>query len=123
MMHKLGARPLAALWGILALCAFALISAPSAHAQVLYGSVVGTVEDQSGAAVPAVKLELNNKETGQRLETASDAAGRYTFNNVPAGTYDLSAAGAGFRPVTQSGLTVVINTVLRSNVKLESSMP
>jgi hypothetical protein len=119
MMLKLGARPLAALWVILALCAFALISAPSAHAQVLYGSVVGTVEDQSGAAVPAAKLELNNKETGQRLQTASDAAGRYTFNNVPAGTYDLSAAGTGFRPLTQSGLTVVINTVLRSNVKLE----
>jgi hypothetical protein len=119
MTRKLRLRPLAALWEILILCTLALVLTPSANAQVLYGSVVGTVEDQSGAAVPDARLALTNKQTGQKLETTSDAQGRYTFNNVPAGPYDLVAEGAGFKPLTQSGLNVVINSVLRSNVKLE----
>lgn len=40
-----------------------LCTAPAA-AQVLYGSIAGTVEDPIGAVVPKAKIVLTNKATG-----------------------------------------------------------
>lgn len=41
---------------------------PSMHAQVLYGSVVGTVQDQSGAVIPGANVTLTSAGTGQTRE-------------------------------------------------------
>jgi hypothetical protein len=89
------------------------------QSQVLYGSVVGTVQDQSGAAVPNASLELLSSATGQKYALTSDDSGRFTFNNVLAGTYELTARAEGFRPVTQQNIVVSANSVLRSDLKLE----
>jgi len=43
-----------------------LVSAFSSPAQVLYGSLTGTVTDASGAAVPNAKIEALNVTTGER---------------------------------------------------------
>src|SRR6266545_6609421 len=45
--------------------------------------------------------------------------GRFSFLNVPAGTYDLKAGGAGFRPYSRAGVVVTINSVTRADVSLE----
>ena len=59
---------------ILAVLLFALgCLVQSADAQVLYGSLVGTVADQSGAVVPQATLTLTNTATGQVRETTTDA--------------------------------------------------
>src|SRR6476659_7345721 len=70
------------------------------HAQVLYGSVVGGVTDQSDASVPNSTVTLTSKETGQSRDTTSDASGRYSFVNVLPGRYDIKVVGAGFRTFT-----------------------
>lgn len=36
----------------------------STPAQVLYGSIVGTIEDQSGSVVPDAQIVLTNRSTG-----------------------------------------------------------
>jgi hypothetical protein len=77
-----------------------------ASAQVFYGSVVGTVEDPTGAIVPAAKVSLTSRTTGLSRETDADEAGRYTFPNVLPGNYDLKVSASGFRTVTRSGLEV-----------------
>ncbi len=43
-----------------------LLRALSVSAQVLYGALVGRVEDPSGAIVPGAKITITNKATGQR---------------------------------------------------------
>lgn len=103
------------------ICMLWLVGAeiPSASAQVLYGTVLGTIEDQSGAVVPGAAVTLTNKSTGLTLNSTSDSQGRFTINNVPAGNYDLNAKANGFKPLTQSGIEVVINTVTRAGLKLE----
>src|SRR3954453_15005562 len=40
----------------------------NSEAQVLYGSVVGSLQDQSGGAVPNATLTVTNRETGQVRE-------------------------------------------------------
>src|SRR5215471_747666 len=72
-----------------------------ASAQVLYGSVVGTIEDQSGAVVPNATVTITNKQTGVTRETASDAGGRYSVVNVLPALYDIKVSATGFRTFSQ----------------------
>jgi hypothetical protein len=93
-----------------------------AAAQVLYGSVVGALLDQSGAAVPGAHVRLSSPETGMIRETLSDAEGRYTIPNVLVGAYTLSVTAGSFRPVSRSDVNVVLNGVTRVDFKLEIGM-
>ncbi|MCL6507399.1 MAG: carboxypeptidase-like regulatory domain-containing protein, partial [Bryobacteraceae bacterium] len=90
-----------------------------AEAQVLYGSIVGTVTDQSDAVVPQATVTITSRETGMSRETKTDPAGRYALVNVLPGTYQLRISAPGFRTVTREDLTVTINTITRADFKLE----
>ena len=89
------------------------------NGQVLYGSVVGTVTDQTGAVVPEATVTITNVNTGQTREGTTDAAGYYSIRNVLEGTYDLSVKKTGFRPYLEKGVQVSINTVTRINPGLQ----
>ena len=58
---------------VLALCAGLCAIAVPAGAQVLYGSLVGTVEDTSGSSVPGATIQIVNLETGIVRETTTMA--------------------------------------------------
>lgn len=89
------------------------------NAQVLYGSVVGSVKDQSGAVVPGATVAATNTQTGQTKEGVSDASGNYLIPNLLEGTYDLSVKMTGFRNYLEKGVVVSINTVTRADVNLQ----
>jgi len=72
------------------------LSVRPAAAQVLYGSVVGTVTDQSDATVPNSTVTLTSKETGLSRTATTDDGGRYSFVNVLPGRYDVKASQKGF---------------------------
>jgi hypothetical protein len=91
-------------------------AARTASAQVLYGSIVGTLTDESGAVVPQATVTVKNTSTGLSRDAKTDNAGYYSIPNLPEGTYDLSVDAGGFRPYTQKGLNVPINAVTRANV-------
>jgi len=104
------------------LLAAALLFGPLAvdvYGQVLYGSVVGTIQDASGAVVPKATVTITNTGTGQTRETVADEAGRYSILNLPAGSYELKVTSAGFRALTKTGVEVAINSVTRVDAKLE----
>ena len=102
------------------LIAFACgVSVHPAAAQVLYGSVIGTVSDPSGAVVPSASITLTSKQTGVSRTSVSDDAGRYSVVNVLPGKYDIKVTAPGFRTYTQLDLDVSPNTVGRVDVKME----
>src|SRR5438270_5950336 len=106
----------------LGLSLFALccgVAVQPATAQVLYGSVVGTVSDQSDAVVPGATVTLTSKETGTSRTAETDGGGRYSFVNVLPGSYDVKVTAKGFRTLTQQNLDVSPNTVARAELKLE----
>src|SRR5438552_18785132 len=80
-----------------------------ADAQVLFGSVSGTVTDQSGAGVPKTHVTLINKATSIQREADTDESGHYTITDMPPGNYDLKVTASGFKPLTQTNLTVARN--------------
>lgn len=91
----------------------------SAPAQVLYGSIVGTVNDASGAAVPDAQVTATNKQTGQVRNATSNEAGGYTFVAVQPGTYEVKVTKQGFRIVTEPAIEVSANNTTRSDFALQ----
>src|SRR4051812_48195488 len=101
---------------LLTLC---LCLSRNAGAQVLYGSIVGTVTDASGAVVPNAQVRASNPQTGESREATTDVSGRYTFGNLTAGQYDIRVSAPSFRTYSQTGVNAVINSVVRIDVQLE----
>ena len=97
----------------------ALLIVRPMYAQVLYGSVSGLVTDQSGAGVPKAHVTLINKATGVQKEGDTDESGHYTISDVPPGNYDMKITASGFKPLTQTNLTVAANTVMNGDAKLQ----
>jgi hypothetical protein len=89
------------------------------HAQVLYGSIVGTVEDTSKAAVPGATVTIINKATNLARETTSRSDGTYSFVNVQPGTYNVRVVLAGFKEYLKESVPVSGNTISRVDVGLE----
>jgi len=98
---------------------FTSLEAPIASAQVLYGSIAGTVTDQARAVVPKATVTVRNTATGLLRDVNADEAGYYSITNLPEGAYDLSVTVPGFKTLTQRGLNVLINNVTQADLSLE----
>ncbi|MBS1872482.1 MAG: TonB-dependent receptor [Acidobacteria bacterium] len=103
---------------LLALVMLLLQTTPAA-AQTLYGSVVGQVQDPTGAAIVQSVVTLTNKGTGQIYEGKADEAGRFLIPNVLPGDYDLKVAAAGFKTQNKTDIHVSAGQVTRSDFAME----
>src|SRR5947209_9653762 len=97
------------------LASMLLIVAGAARAQ----TIVGTVSSSAGG-VPDVTVHL--LELSRMARTGS--SGRFTFTNVPKGTYRIFAAAQGFASVTDTvhvtgDVTAVSITLHESPMRLE----
>jgi hypothetical protein len=80
--------------------------------------IVGTVTDQTGAAVPSAILTLTQKETGFVYNATANGTGGYVFAGLNVGTYDLKATMKGFEAFTRTGLIVNVSQTLATDIKL-----
>jgi hypothetical protein len=80
--------------------------------------IVGTVTDQTGAAVPGATLVLTQTETGFVYNATSNATGGYTFPGLNVGTYSLKVTAKGFESYTANGLTLNVSQTLPADIKL-----
>jgi hypothetical protein len=70
---------------------------PSIYAQVQNtGSITGTVQDSTGAALAGVQITATNPATGLTRETTSNEDGSFSIPVLPTGTYQLTFAQTGF---------------------------
>ena len=106
------------IWLALAL-SLCFLPAPRLSGQVLYGSLVGTVTDPSGAVVPGAIVVATGKDNGQVRQDKTDSGGRFNLVNVLPGTYDVRISSAGFRPMEQIGFVITANNVSRIDARLE----
>jgi hypothetical protein len=83
------------------------------------GTVVGTVNDPSGAVVAGANLTLADSSTNTTRTTTTNDTGRYVFTNVPPGTYDLTVKHAGFSQFKATGLKVDVGQQMTVNVPLK----
>jgi Carboxypeptidase regulatory-like domain/TonB dependent receptor len=94
------------------------LTAP-ATAQVLYGSIVGNVTDETRGALPGATVTITSNETGASRDVVSDSSGRYSFAAVQPGTYQVTVKVDGFRTFTRRDVAVTLNSVARVDVALQ----
>ena len=61
------------------------------------GSILGAVQDPSGAAIQGAQVTIKNDSTGSVRSAQSDAIGNYLVPNLAPGTYTVSVATDGFK--------------------------
>src|SRR5579862_5385177 len=109
-MSSLRAVRFAAL-ALLALAAFS----HTLCAQILTGSIGGTVTDASGAVVPDVKVNTTSPALiGGPRTINSDANGNYRFLELPPRTYAVRFEKQGFKAYAQAN--IVLNTGVQVTV-------
>jgi len=97
---------------------FTLAFAVPVFAQTVYGSLVGTVTDESGLAVPGAIVKITQIETNQTREATTAANGTYAFPNIATGTYQVDVALTGFQAFRSRGVIVPQNAAIRVDAKL-----
>ena len=95
--------------------------ATTAAAQVVGGTISGTVLDATGAIIPGVKVTVHNEDTGTERVLTTDTSGRFNAPSIPVGTYSISAQTAGFSPYKRQGVQLTIGQSLDVPVKLSAA--
>jgi hypothetical protein len=104
---------------VLIILAWGLAGNPStACAQVLYGSLSGTVTDPSGAVIPGAKVDATEVLKGIRQETTTDSSGFYRFSELLPGTWKIVVSAGGFASAEIDNIAIVANTVVSQDEKL-----
>jgi outer membrane receptor protein involved in Fe transport len=94
-------------------------SVASLDAQVLYGSIVVDVRDQTGGAVPGADVTVSQTETGVTRTSVTNNVGVATLSSLPPGTYTVRVNIPGFRESVTTGVRVSEESVMRVNAALE----
>ncbi len=87
--------------------------------QAVYGSVFGTVTDQSGAAVPNAKVTITNIGTNVSEATQTNASGNYNQTRLNPGLYRVKVEASGFKS-TVFEITVNVDRATEINVSLQT---
>ena len=74
------------------------------------GSLMGTITDPSGTAVPGAMVTLTETATGGKQTIATDGHGFYSFQNLPIGRYDLDVNASGFKTLRRTGVAIDVDS-------------
>jgi uncharacterized surface anchored protein len=90
----------------------------SGLAQVTSADVLGTVTDQTGAAVAGATVTIKNIDTGVTHVAKTGENGDYTFTLLQVGNYTLSVEAAGFKGFLSRNITLAAGDRARVDAPL-----
>ncbi len=85
------------------------------------GTLLGTVTDKSGATVPGAAVKATNTGTGLSRDTATNEAGEYRFDLLPAGTYKVQVSMKGFAQAVFANVGLAVSQSTRIDASLAPS--
>lgn len=101
------------------LLAFGCMAAlPARSSAQGYGSVVGSVLDSTGAAVPGAIVTVTQSDTGRQTVVTTGPTGSFVFPTLPPADYSLTVASKGFQTYMQKGVVLQADQSLTVNAKL-----
>src|SRR5947209_1088436 len=101
------------------LCLVCLLFVSACFGQTFYGSMVGSVTDPSGSAIPQATVTLINLGTAERRTMVADGSGNYQFVNLVPGQYKVEVEMAGFRRFSREPITVEVQSTVRIDVPMQ----
>src|ERR1700728_195467 len=113
-------RTTATKWLLAILLVATMLGTATVRAQVLYGTLTGTVADRSGAVVPKLTIMLTSQGTGEVRTVATSTVGEYRFGDVLPRTYTVSIPRTGnFAAFNEIGVAVDVNREIRIDITLQ----
>src|SRR5580704_1420720 len=82
-------------------------------------TVVGTVTDPAGAALPNVTITVTNVESGVTRSIQTNTAGQYAFPDLNIGHYGVKAQAAGFKAAEQQNVNLQVGDRDRLDFQLQ----
>lgn len=92
--------------GLVALVVLGTVHVPTAQAQAVYGSILGTVTDPQGAAVSNAKVTVTNQRKGTEDTTITNESGNYSVTHLIPDVYTVKAEAPGFKIVQTKDVNV-----------------
>jgi hypothetical protein len=103
------------LLAILTLILFSL----SALAQSTAGRILGTLTDQSGAAVAGATVVVTDTQRGTSRTLTTDDTGSFVAPDLQPGTYKIRAEAKGFKTVERPSVQIEVATDVRADFALQ----
>src|SRR5258706_16090036 len=96
-----------------------ILSGHLVSAQVTTGTILGVVQDSTGAVIPGVSVTVKNLNTGNTRTVITDEGGRYTIPDLTLGNYEVEGQLAGFQTEVRSGITLTVGREAVVNLALK----
>ncbi len=96
-----------------------LLLSVSALAQSTAGRVLGTVTDQSGAAVPGATVIVSDMQRGSSRTVTTDESGGYVAPELQPGTYKIHVEAQGFKTAERPSVVIEVATDVRADFALQ----
>jgi hypothetical protein len=100
-----------------ALFLFLTLAALSVFAQD--ATIVGTVTDPSGAALPNVAITVTHVETAETRSSVTNGDGQYVVSALSIGHYNVNAKAAGFGVSDRNNIVLNVNDRTRVDFSLK----
>ena len=105
--------------GLACLTMLALLPPLAAFGQAVYGNIVGSVVDPSGAAVPNARVTITDISRSVSFSTTTHESGYFTQRHLIAGNYQVRVEAAGFRAAVLETVGVSVDQDTRVDIKLQ----
>jgi hypothetical protein len=103
---------IACVLSVVALCAV------SAFSQSTFGTILGTVQDNSGAVIPGAQVTAHSLDENADFVTTSNSSGDFVFENLKAGHYKVTVSKEGFADSVVPSATLEAREELRLPITL-----
>ncbi|MGA9808347.1 MAG: carboxypeptidase regulatory-like domain-containing protein [Candidatus Sulfotelmatobacter sp.] len=100
---------------ILMICAFSL----PGLAQSTAGRILGSISDQSGAAVTGATVVVTDVDRGTSRTLTTDQAGAYVAADLTPGTYKIHVEAKGFKSLERPNVVIEVATDVRADFALQ----
>ncbi len=88
-------------------------------AQSTSSSIIGTVTDESGAAIPGASVAVTNVGTQQERTVETNERGDYAVTALDIGLYEVAATMEGFSRAVATDVRLEVDLVRRQNLTLQ----
>ena len=102
---------------VLLLLVVTFLASPS-FGQAVYGTIFGTVTDNTGAVVPNAVITVTDIAKGTVVTAKTDASGGYLVQHLIADTYKVEAEAAGFSKAAVNNVIVYVDTQPKVDIQL-----
>jgi Carboxypeptidase regulatory-like domain len=96
-----------------------LVVPAAARAQVVGGSISGTVTDNTGSRIADAIVVVHNVETGTERKLVTDGEGRYGAPSLTVGSYDVIVERDGFAPERRNGVSLTAGQSVQIDLTLK----